>query len=75
MDRAEIVSVTETFKSPAKEFKNCVKTKETTPLEADVGHKHYAPGVGLVQDAGLVLEAIREALSSCKLILEWGLGF
>jgi hypothetical protein len=55
MDRAEIVSVTETFKSPAGEFKNCVKTKETTPLEADVGHKHYAPGVGLVQDAGLVL--------------------
>jgi len=55
MDRAEIESVTETFRSPAGEFKNCVKTKETTPLEPDVGHKHYAPGVGLVQDSGLVL--------------------
>ena len=55
MDRAEVVGVNETFKTPAGEFKNCVKTKETTPLEADVGHKHYAPGIGLVQDAGLVL--------------------
>ena len=55
MDRAEVVGVNETFKTPAGEFKNCVKTKETTPLEADVGHKHYAPGIGLVQDAGLML--------------------
>ena len=39
----------------AGELKNCVKTKETTPLEPDVGHMHYAPGVGLVQDAGLAL--------------------
>lgn len=55
MDRAEIASVSETFKTPAGEFKNCVKTKETTPLEPDVGNKHYAPGIGLVQDAGLKL--------------------
>jgi hypothetical protein len=55
MDRAEVVGVRETFKTPAGEFKNCVKTKETTPLEGDVGHKHYAPGIGLVQDGGLVL--------------------
>jgi hypothetical protein len=55
MDRAEIVGVKESFKTPAGEFKNCVKTKETTPLEADVGHKRYAPGIGLVQDAALVL--------------------
>jgi hypothetical protein len=55
LDRAEIVSVAETMKTPAGEFKNCVKTKETTPLEPDVGSKHYAPGIGLVQDAGLKL--------------------
>jgi hypothetical protein len=55
MDRAEIVSVSETFKTPAGEFKNCVKTRETTPLEPDVGEKIYAPGVGLIQDGGLVL--------------------
>jgi len=55
MDRAEIASVSESFNTPAGEFKNCVKTKETTPLEPDVGNKHYAPGIGLVQDAGLKL--------------------
>jgi hypothetical protein len=55
MDRAEIASVTETFKTSAGEFKNCIKTKETTPLEPDVGQKHYAPGVGLVQDGALRL--------------------
>jgi hypothetical protein len=55
MDRAQIASVTERYKTPAGEFNNCVKTNETTPLETDVGHKHYAPGVGLVQDSGLVL--------------------
>jgi hypothetical protein len=55
MDRAEVVGVKETFKTPAGEFKNCLKTKETTPLEADVAHKHYAPGIGLVQDGGLLL--------------------
>jgi hypothetical protein len=55
LDRAEIVSVSETFQTPAGEFKKCLKTKETTPLEPDVGSKHYAPGVGLVQDGGLKL--------------------
>jgi hypothetical protein len=64
MDRAEVVGVNETFKTPAGEFKNCVKTKETTPLEADVGHKHYAPGIGLVQDAGLVL--VRHGMVTAK---------
>jgi hypothetical protein len=61
MDRAEIASVTESFKTPAGEFKNCVKTKETTPLEPDVGQKHYAPGIGLIQDGGLKL--VRHGMS------------
>ena len=55
MDRAEIVGVTETFKTPAGEYKSCLKTKETTPLEPDVASKHYAPGIGLIQDSGLKL--------------------
>jgi hypothetical protein len=55
MDRAEIVSVTETMKTPAGAFKNCVKTKETTPLEKGTEYKFYAPGVGLIQDGGLQL--------------------
>ena len=55
MDRAEIVSMTETVTTPAGEFKNCLKIEETTPLEADVSYKIYAPGVGLVQDGALKL--------------------
>ena len=55
MDRAEIVSVTETVKTPAGEFKNCVKTDETSALEKGKESKFYAPGIGLVQDAKLKL--------------------
>jgi hypothetical protein len=56
MDRAEIVSVTERFSSPAGTFMNCVKTEETTPLEAGAkDYKLYAPGVGQVSDGSLVL--------------------
>lgn len=55
MDRAEVVSVSETLKTPAGEFKNCVKTKETTPLEKGTEYKLYAPGPGLVQDGDLHL--------------------
>ncbi len=56
MDRAEIVSVTETVKTPAGEFKNCLKIEETTPLEpGNIGYKYYAPGVGMIQDGSLKL--------------------
>ena len=56
LDRAEIVSMSEPFKSAAGEFKSCVKTEETTPLEPGVKeYKLYAPGVGLVQDGSLKL--------------------
>lgn len=56
LDRAEIVSTTTAVKTPAGEFKNCVKVEETTPLEPGVKeYKLYAPGVGLVQDGDLKL--------------------
>ena len=56
MDRAEIVSVSEVFKAPAGEFKNCLKVEETTPLEPnEKEYKYYAPGVGLLQDGSLKL--------------------
>jgi hypothetical protein len=56
MDRAEVVSLTETIRTPAGEFKNCLKTEETTPLEPGVREfKYYARGVGLVQDGALKL--------------------
>ena len=55
MDRAEVVSVSETLKTPAGDFKDCVKTKETTPLEKGTEYKIYARGVGLVKDGELHL--------------------
>jgi hypothetical protein len=56
MDRAEIVSVTETCKTPAGTFKGCLKVKETNPLEiGSTEYKYYAPGIGLVRDAELQL--------------------
>jgi hypothetical protein len=50
MDRVEIVSVDETVKTPAGTFQHCVHLRETTPLESDVSHKYYAPGIGMIKD-------------------------
>src|SRR6058998_4006963 len=56
MDRATIVSVSETVKTPAGEFTNCLKVEETTPLERFVTeYKYYAPGIGMVRDGSLRL--------------------
>ena len=55
MDRAEIVSIEETVKTPAGELKHCLKTKETSLIESGTEYKYYAPGIGLVQDGNLKL--------------------
>ena len=56
MDRAEIVSIAETARVPAGTFKECVRVKETTPLEPGATeYKVHAPGIGLVQDGDLKL--------------------
>jgi hypothetical protein len=56
MDRAEIVGRNFTVETPAGTFDNCLKTKESTPLEPDVFEiKLYAPGIGLVKDDTLSL--------------------
>src|SRR5439155_799831 len=56
MDRATILSVSETVKTPAGEFTNCLKVEETTPLERFVTeYKYYAPGIGMVRDGSLRL--------------------
>jgi hypothetical protein len=56
MDRAEIVSLTESLKTPAGAFTNVLKVEETTPLEPGVKEaKFYAAGVGLIQDGELKL--------------------
>jgi hypothetical protein len=56
MDRAEIVSLTETCKTPAGSFTGCLKVKETTALNfLESEYKYHAPGIGLVRDEDLVL--------------------
>ena len=50
LDRIEIVSADETVKTPAGTFQHCVHFRETTPLESDVSHKYYAPGIGMIKD-------------------------
>lgn len=55
MDRMEVVSVNERLRTPAGAFEHVVHLKETTPLEKGVGHKWFAPGVGLVKDDQSVL--------------------
>ena len=56
MDRAEIVSLTETVETPAGKFEKCLDVLETNPLEPGSKEaKYYAPGIGLIQDGGLKL--------------------
>jgi hypothetical protein len=56
MDRAEIVGLRETLKTPAGIFRNCLKVEETTPLEPETKeYKYYARGIGLIQDGSLKL--------------------
>jgi hypothetical protein len=55
MDRAEIVSLTDRITTPAGTFENCMRTRETTPLESGSETKVHAPGVGLVKDGSLEL--------------------
>jgi hypothetical protein len=55
MDRAEIVSLTETLETPAGKFENCLQTEETSALEGGKEYKLYVAGIGLIRDAGLKL--------------------
>src|SRR3990172_2409492 len=56
MDRAEIVSLDETCKTPAGTFPRCLKVKETSAIDLTAReHKYYAPAIGLIQDESLRL--------------------
>ena len=56
MDRAEIVSTTETCKTPAGTFFNCLKVKEGSAMEPLVTeYKYFAPSIGMVGDEDLRL--------------------
>jgi hypothetical protein len=60
MDRAEVVTVTETLQTPAGTFKNCMRTRETSGLESGSEDKLWAPRVGLIKDGELVLVRIEK---------------
>ena len=54
LDRAEIVSLTETVETPAGSLSDCLRTEESTPLEpGKKEYKSYARGIGLVRDGSL----------------------
>jgi len=56
MDRAEVISLNETLKTPAGTFDKCLKTQEGSALEpTEKEFKTYAPGIGLIQDEDLLL--------------------
>ena len=61
MDRAKIVSLSETLQTPAGRFENCLKTEESSALERGKEHKLYAPGVGLILDGKLKLARCGQA--------------
>jgi hypothetical protein len=56
MDRVEIQSDSDLLKTPAGNFRDCIKIEETTPLEPGLKeYKIYAKGVGMIQDGSLLL--------------------
>ena len=55
MDRAKIVDLNTTLKTPAGEFRGCLKVQEENPLDNEKEFKIHAPGIGLVQDEDLLL--------------------
>lgn len=58
MDRAEIISVSDTLRTPAGRFDRVLKVEESDPLESGViEYKYYAPGIGLIRDGALLLES------------------
>jgi hypothetical protein len=56
MDRAEVISLTDSMETAAGKFEGVLVTEETTPLEPDdKERKHYAAGVGLIKDGPMNL--------------------
>jgi hypothetical protein len=55
MDRAKVVSLSATLKTPAGNFENCLQTEESSALEKGKETKIYAKGIGLLKDEDLLL--------------------
>jgi hypothetical protein len=60
MDRAEIISVTETLKVPAGSYRNVLHTRESSGIESGHEDKWYAPDVGLIRDADFLLAKVEK---------------
>jgi hypothetical protein len=60
MDRAEITGVGETLQTPYGAIQGVVVTRESSPLEPGATEiKAYAPGIGIVRDADLLLVSMK----------------
>jgi hypothetical protein len=67
MDRAEIVSTTETIKTPAGTFENCLKVAESSPMAfGPREYKYYAPGIGMIKYEKQMLSDYGNAAGSRK---------
>ena len=56
MDRAEVISISETYKTPAGEFRNCLITHESSKMKPKkIEEKVFAPGIGLLNDGKMRL--------------------
>jgi len=63
-DMAEVLSLTESVPASYCSSGNCLKTKETSPLEPDaLENKYYALGVGNVRTVDLVTNEILDLIS------------
>jgi hypothetical protein len=63
-DMGEVLSLTESVTVPFGSFSNCLKTKDTSPLEPGaVEHKFYCPGVGLVRIVDLTTGETSDLIS------------
>ena len=59
IDRAELISMSETVETPAGKFVNCLQEKDTDALDpGEVADRFYAPGIGQIKDDLLSLVSL-----------------
>lgn len=58
MDRAEVISTTETAATQTKVFENCLRIQESSDLTSRRVETLYAPDVGLIKDGNLTLKEV-----------------
>ena len=58
MDRAEVISTTETSTALTKVFENCLRIRESSDLTSRSADRLYAPDVGLIKEGNLTLKEV-----------------